>query len=269
MGGPTTANVPKFCILSSLRWDPILQNASENNFSTFYLLPFHRQRLLSAVRHFHEHGEETEGRGQWEGTIRLLQDPVVFERQVADGILMHDLTEPLRVRIMLPIPSNEEPLVNVQASPTLPVEISTIFPRELPAPPTSSSPNDWTICFDTAPTTPSALTSYKTTHRNHYEISRSRSSLPPLGAPNSYNEVILYNPDGEVMEGSFTSLYFRRNGNWVTPTLKSGGCEATVRRWLLEKGLVEEDIVLKDEIKTGDWVILSNGVRGVWGAWVV
>ena len=71
------------------------------------------------------------------------------------------------------------------------------------------------------------------------------------------------------MEGSFTSLYFQRNRDCVTPTLKSGGCEATVRRWLLEKELVKEDVVLKDEVKIGDWIILSNGVRGIWGAWVV
>ena len=83
------------------------------------------------------------------------------------------------------------------------------------------------------------------------------------------NEVVIHNLDGEVMEGSFTSLYFWRDGEWVTPKLDSGGCEATVRRWLVDKGLVREATVFVQDVKIGERVLMSNSVRGVWGGWVV
>lgn len=83
------------------------------------------------------------------------------------------------------------------------------------------------------------------------------------------SEVVIYNPDGEVMEGSFTSLYFWRDGEWVTPRLDSGGCEATVRRWLVSNRLVREATVIAEDVEIGEWVLMSNGVRGVWGGRVV
>lgn len=71
------------------------------------------------------------------------------------------------------------------------------------------------------------------------------------------------------MEGSFTSLYFLRNSRWVTPPLTCGGCEATVRMWLIEKGLVVEEVVRRETVEVGEWVVMSNGVRGVWGGYVL
>lgn len=73
------------------------------------------------------------------------------------------------------------------------------------------------------------------------------------------------------MEGTFTSLYFWRKdeGGWITPTLEAGGCEATVRKWLVDKGLAKEAVVKVGEVRRGEWVVMSNGVRGVWGGWVV
>ena len=67
------------------------------------------------------------------------------------------------------------------------------------------------------------------------------------------------------MEGSLTSLFFRRAGKWVTPAVSSGGQAGTTRRWLLEKGLCIEDIVRVDTLQEGEDCWISNGVRGlVW-----
>lgn len=81
----------------------------------------------------------------------------------------------------------------------------------------------------------------------------------------------MYNPHGDVMEGTFTTLYFWRKeaGGWITPTLEAGGCEATVRRWLLERGVVKEGGIKMAEVSKEEWVVMSNAVRGVWGGWVV
>jgi branched-subunit amino acid aminotransferase/4-amino-4-deoxychorismate lyase len=71
------------------------------------------------------------------------------------------------------------------------------------------------------------------------------------------------------MDGSLTNVYFYRNGRWVTPPLSSGGQAGTARRWMLEKGMVFEMVVTKDEIVTGEVVLLSNSVRGILAARVV
>jgi branched-subunit amino acid aminotransferase/4-amino-4-deoxychorismate lyase len=49
-------------------------------------------------------------------------------------------------------------------------------------------------------------------------------------------EVLIISESGEIMEGSLTSVYFWREGKWVTPGLDSGGQAGTTRRWALDKG---------------------------------
>ena len=66
------------------------------------------------------------------------------------------------------------------------------------------------------------------------------------------------------MEGTFTTPYFFRDGKWVTPAERCGGNLGTTRRWALETGLCVEGIVRAEEVKDGELVWLSNGVRG-WG----
>ena len=66
------------------------------------------------------------------------------------------------------------------------------------------------------------------------------------------------------MEGSITTPYFFRGGEWVTPPAADGGNVGTTRRWALETGLCREMVVLRDDVKVGEVVWLSNGVRG-WG----
>lgn len=66
------------------------------------------------------------------------------------------------------------------------------------------------------------------------------------------------------MEGSITTPYFARAGKWVTPPAAHGGNIGTTRRWALETGLCSEMAVLRSDVKAGEVVWLSNGVRG-WG----
>jgi branched-subunit amino acid aminotransferase/4-amino-4-deoxychorismate lyase len=82
-------------------------------------------------------------------------------------------------------------------------------------------------------------------------------------------EVLLWNPSGNVMDGSLPNVYFYRNGRWVAPPLSSGGQAETARRWVLENGMAVETAVTKDEIVTGEVVLLSNSVRGILAVRVV
>ncbi|KAF8453733.1 aminotransferase, partial [Kalaharituber pfeilii] len=267
----------QFCILTSLRWDPILDGHPDCAYGNlFYLLDFHRLRLLSSVKCFNEDGTAAEGRGKWGSVLAWLEEKTAFENEMQSEVRSSGvcLNGPVRVRVTLPIPQNSETSpahrnFNLTITQIPHVPISTLFPSALPRPlKPLPSPEDWMLHVDTEATIPSRLTRHKTTERSIYEACRERCSLPPLGVPGSKHEVIIYNNHEEVMEGGFTSLYFLRHGEWITPSLTCGGCEATSRRWLLEKGIVKEGIVKKNDIEIGEWVVMSNGVRGVWGGWV-
>ena len=74
-----------------------------------------------------------------------------------------------------------------------------------------------------------------------------------------------------MTEGTYTTVYFRRDDGegkeiWVTPRWQAGGNQGTTRRWALENGLAKEEIVMRESVKKGEVVWLSNGVRGFgWG----
>ena len=70
------------------------------------------------------------------------------------------------------------------------------------------------------------------------------------------------------MEGSRTNLYFWRNGRWVTPSEETGCLKGTERRWLLERGMVHVEDLSVEEVKDGEIVLLSNGLRGIWAGTV-
>jgi 4-amino-4-deoxychorismate lyase len=74
---------------------------------------------------------------------------------------------------------------------------------------------------------------------------------------------VLVNPSGELMEGSVTSVYFFRDGKWVTPSVASGGQIGTTRRWLIERGYCIEGIVKAESLQDGEMCWISNGLRGL------
>ena len=119
----------------------------------------------------------------------------------------------------------------------------------------------WKIFLDIQATPSTAFTSYKTNQRDMYEEARLRR-LPKGSTMSSAVEVVMYNPEDEITEGSLTSVFFYRNGRWVTPPTASGCQRGTTRRWALEKGLCKEETVKRDSLANGEKVIISNGARG-------
>ncbi len=123
----------------------------------------------------------------------------------------------------------------------------------------------WTVRIDTQPTPSSVFTATKTTRREHYDAARSRANLLPLLQATATEDVLLYNTEGEVTESSASNVALYRGGKWLTPPLSTGCLRGVIRRWLLEHDLVieaEKGDLMKDTIKAGDWVLLSNGVSG-------
>jgi branched-subunit amino acid aminotransferase/4-amino-4-deoxychorismate lyase len=134
--------------------------------------------------------------------------------------------------------------------------------------PPSPGMADGKIYMDTRSTSTSIFTTHKTTYRKPYDEARARRGV--VASDNAYpDEVLMYNPDGYVTEGSISTVYFWRDGRWVTPAKECGGNLGVKRQEALEKGFCAEGMVKKESVEGGEIVWLSNAVRGFWMAEVV
>ncbi|KAI9881541.1 MAG: hypothetical protein M1830_000104 [Pleopsidium flavum] len=268
----------EFQIFSSTRYDLNLENCEANNpfnhpqgsSSPFYMLRYHRDRMLNAAQHFGlERACARLGNDMgFKSFTQLLQqrlselngpdhclDPLKVGRPEFDMFSLKSVTQ---LRILI----SRSGKIIIEPSPTPPVPLSSLFPTSLD-PPATGSVQPWRILIDDEPTPSTPYTRHKTVLRDPYTDARSRSGISSFAHP---VEVILFNSSGEITEGSLTSVYFLRGRRWVTPPVDSGGNQGTTRRWALEKGLCEERVVRVEEVSDGEGVWVSNGVRGfTWG----
>lgn len=96
---------------------------------------------------------------------------------------------------------------------------------------------------------------HKTTHRQHYDAAR--ASRP------GFDDVVLWNEQGEVCETTIANLAIQIDGQWVTPPVSSGLLPGTLRAEMLARGELVERVVTVDELKSAASVRLFNSVRGV------
>lgn len=274
---------PDYQLFSALRFDPLLLESPTNTAlagtpSPFYMLSYHRDRMLQAAQHFNwtDAASQISGAAGLERLLKTLQATIDVKSST-----------PLRVRTLLHY-SGE---ITVEAGEVPKIPLDNLFPSRIPPPAASAmkvSPltggvltlgeNDslisgtgepeqktpWTVLVDPKKTDPSPFTTYKTTCRDMYDAARSRAEIENFVEPREV--LIISSADDEIMEGSRTSCFFWRNGRWVTPPISSGGQAGTTRRWLLEKGFCEEEAVIADSVIDGEECWLSNGVRGLmWG----
>ncbi|KAK6512183.1 hypothetical protein TWF481_001074 [Arthrobotrys musiformis] len=258
---PSEAETPEtsFDLFSSLQYSPSLLSSPENTEicgspCPFYMLDYHRDRILHAARNF-----------GWSDAVAVLEAPDALDLMREKGV---EAVERIgggvaRLRIVIS-PSG---ILSAEANPIPSIPLSSLFPTSLTPP----SITPWSVHLDTIPTPPTDLTRYKTTSRTHYNDARTRASITTFTEP---KEVILWSPEGWIMEGSITNVYFYREeqGGWITPSTPmddltarkgKGGTAGTVRRWLIEKGMVRVGDLKKDEVVLGEVVWLSNGVKGL------
>lgn len=246
-----------FQIISSLRYDPTLPAVASKGFpgidvgplnSPYYLLPYHRDRLINAASHF-----------RWEKAHEFLTQDLSHLVQIFDTFIP-DRTKPWRLRILIDCNG----ACKVEANPASQIEPLNFLPFQAP-----SQPSIWRVYVDSQVLVPSAFTTHKTTAREDYAAARVRAGIL---SPQALEEVLVVNPDGQVMEGSITTPYFRRRPSgsqgtekdreWVTPPLSSGGNAGTTRRYALDQGCCSEKVISAAELVDGEECWLSNGVRG-------
>lgn len=241
-----------FQIISSLRYDPALPDLASKHSdgypeplrSSYYLLAYHRDRLITAARFF-----------KWNKALAWLQQDLSKFEKFLDASIP-DRQQPWRLRIV--VDYNGNGLVDVHPTPAI-EPLNLLVPSVRP--PTVSA--IWRVYVDPQSTSPSGFTTHKTTAREDYAAARLRAGI---NSPAETAEVLLVNHAGEIMEGSITTPYFRARGTsgqaWFTPPLSSGGNDGTTRRYALTQGFCTERKLVRAELVDGEECWLSNGVRG-------
>ncbi|KAK7517568.1 hypothetical protein IWZ03DRAFT_376494 [Phyllosticta citriasiana] len=228
---------PSFSVFTSLRYDPQLATCHQNNNllwsfqsnSPFYMLRYHRDRMLEAALFFEwssvadqlagdERGEMLETALLREVQLWLLARKPHGDVELASREKPLEKS-PLKIRVLFsPTGAMQTDMIPVPQ-----VSLQSLFPPTLDLPPDSSKPDPtFTLTLDTDSTPTSPHTLLKTTHRPHYDAARIRS-IPKALLPGTAHEVLLWNSVGEVIEGTFTSVYLFRGGRWVTPPVGGPG----------------------------------------------
>ncbi|MCP4200626.1 MAG: aminodeoxychorismate synthase component I [bacterium] len=113
----------------------------------------------------------------------------------------------------------------------------------------------WTIGVAHEPIDPGNRFLYhKTTAREVYDSFR--RSAPDL------DDVLLWNPAGELTETTLANIALQLDGNWLTPPVACGLLAGTLRAELLESGRIRERVLTLHDLGRADSIALLNSVRG-------
>lgn len=235
----------EFSLFTSLRYDTQLRevpgkdlNGAGWNFkneSSLYMLDFHRDRMLRAATHW-----------KWQSAVDVLSggDGLQNLARLVQDVVGPSQTSPLRLRILV----SRGGEIKVQKFDTSELPLENLFPKRLPPPGSPLVQGDptrepqFTLLVDRAETSRSEYTHYKTTERAMYDSARERANI----ALTDLKEALVVNKDdGSVMEGTITTPYFWRDGQWATPPVAtnfswdsgSGGQDGTSRRWALTRSV--------------------------------
>lgn len=250
---------------ATVRYDPALIHSAENTAASFrrpcpfYLLE-HQWTRLQVARWSVLPGGQAKPSDAVSTPANFLHGLVnaVDRWQKANDI---DKSLTLRVRIRSYVGGR----ITTEIVPALMKPMTTLFPKCFYIP-HDGEVSPWTIRMDNQPTEISETTMYKTSDRTWYGRARAAAGIMTLTAT---AEVLLYNTDGDILDGSQTTPYFFREGQWVTPPSAAGGQQGTTRRYALEHGFCVEENVAKGSVRNTECIWLSNAVQGFfWGTFL-
>lgn len=101
-------------------------------------------------------------------------------------------------------------------------------------------------------------TTRKTTSRDFYDGERHR-----IKAITQADEVIFQNLDGQICEGSFTSIFIEKDGQILTPKLSCGLLAGILRQELINSGQASETVLEIEDLKSADVIFVGNSLRGL------
>ncbi|MCB0172242.1 MAG: aminotransferase class IV, partial [Anaerolineae bacterium] len=94
---------------------------------------------------------------------------------------------------------------------------------------------------------------HKTTHRRVYNTARE--------AQPDYDDVILWNEQGQVTEATIANIVVQFGNDLVTPPINCGLLAGTYRAHLLARQAIRERVITIEELKRSDRIYLINSVR--------
>jgi para-aminobenzoate synthetase/4-amino-4-deoxychorismate lyase len=95
---------------------------------------------------------------------------------------------------------------------------------------------------------------HKTTNRAVYEHARDEGR--------GFDEVILWNPQGQVTEASTANVVVEIDGRRVTPPVECGLLAGTYRAEMLKRSEISEQVVTVDDLRAAPRLWLINSVHG-------
>lgn len=102
------------------------------------------------------------------------------------------------------------------------------------------------------------MSKHKISQRNFYDGERAR-----LQSLSGADEVIFLNEKNEVCEGSFTSIFIKKDGDLFTPPLCTGILPGILRAELIENSQAHEANISADELQSADKLYIGNSLRGL------
>ncbi|SUY47637.1 4-amino-4-deoxychorismate lyase [Clostridium putrefaciens] len=78
-----------------------------------------------------------------------------------------------------------------------------------------------------------------------------------------YNEVLFFNTEGNLAEGSISNVFFVKNKKIYTPSTECGLLEGIVRKFIINNFDVVEGKFRRSDLMSADSVFLTNSIMGV------
>ncbi|GAM84900.1 hypothetical protein ANO11243_029020 [Dothideomycetidae sp. 11243] len=251
-------------LFTSLRYDA---NARPNKLNppcckeanSTYLFKYHFDRLKDGA-----------GSRGWYDAQKCLKRPIDLHNRLVSAVSQYEQKHgpkgPYKVRIKLKYHGNIEVSVAPEMSP---YKRPLLYPTTLELFGGESMHEAfkrhciYKVVLDALPTYKSLHTKTKTEWRSMYDYARVSAGIQSF---QDAKEVLLFNAEGQIMDGSITTPYFYRNGSWVTPHASSGGNMGVTRRWAIDKCLCRPEVVHIDSLRQGETIWLSNAVKGFFTA---
>ncbi len=95
-------------------------------------------------------------------------------------------------------------------------------------------------------------------HLNRLEQILARAEFQP-----GWDESLMLDEQGDVIEGCYSNLLVCKAGQWLTPMLDAAGVNGVIRQWLRQQLVVTEARLSLDDIKQADALVLSNSLMGI------
>jgi 4-amino-4-deoxychorismate lyase len=102
-------------------------------------------------------------------------------------------------------------------------------------------------------------------HLNRLDQVMARSEW---GEQDNFDEGIMFNIDGDVIEGTMSNIFWLKGDHLFTPDLSQEGIDGCVRRWVINQKSHNLSVITKknvklDQLLTADGVFITNSLMGI------